>query len=59
MDTIEKFKTVIHHHENVFKSTQHQRLARGVLPHDIFNEIIYHILGEEEQRNLLSFINPL
>ena len=58
MDSIEKkFQLVIHHHENVVKSSQHHRLVPGALPHDVLHEILNRTLTLTNKRNLVSFIN--
>jgi hypothetical protein len=58
-DAIEKkFKSVVWHHENAVKSSQHHRLAPGALPHDILDGIIEHVTAiakkEKERIQILS-----
>jgi hypothetical protein len=51
-----KFQSVVHHHKNVVKLTQHHRLALGALPHDIFDSIISHVVQVADKKNLVPFI---
>jgi len=52
-----KFQSVVHHHENVVKSAQHQWQAPGHFPHDVLDEILNHTLSVARKRNMVSFIN--
>ncbi len=63
-----KFQSVVHHHKNVVKSTQHHRLAPGAkltslgaytyeLPHNVLDEILNHTLSVARKRNMVSFVN--
>ncbi len=57
-DTVEKkFQSVVNHHEKVVKSARYHRLAPGVLPHDILDEILNHTLSMMRKRNIISFVN--
>jgi hypothetical protein len=56
-DAIEKkFQSVVHHHKNVVKSAQHNRLAPGALPHDVLDGIINHIVQVAKKKNLVPFV---
>jgi hypothetical protein len=56
-DAIEKkFQLVVHHHENVFKSAQHHRLAPGALPHDVLDGIMNHVVQVTKKKNLIPFV---
>jgi len=50
-----KVQSIVHHHENVVKSTQHHRLAPGALPQDVLDEIQNHTLSVARKRNMVSF----
>jgi hypothetical protein len=56
-DAIEKKSlSVVCHHENVVKSTQHHRLAPGALPHDVLDGIIAHVTEVAQKKNLVPFV---
>jgi GMP synthase PP-ATPase subunit len=50
-----KFQLVIHHHQNMAKSTQHHWLAPGTLPHNVLDEILNHNLTVAKKHNLGAF----
>jgi hypothetical protein len=56
-DVIEKkFKSVVHHHENVVKLAQHHRHAPGAYPHDVLDVIIDHVFQVAKKKNLVPFV---
>jgi len=56
-DAIEKkFQLVIHHHENLVKSAQHDWLAPGALPHDVLDGIIEHVMHVAKKKILVPFV---
>jgi len=56
-DAIEKkFQSVVWHHENIVKSSQHHRMAHLALPHDVLDKIIDHVVNVAKKKNLVSFI---
>jgi hypothetical protein len=56
-DAIEKkFQSVVHHHENVVKLAQHDRLAPGALPHDVLDGIINHVVQVAKKKNMVPFV---
>jgi hypothetical protein len=52
-----KFHSMVHHHENVFKSAQHHRLAPCVLSPDVLDKILNHALIVAQKCNLIPFVN--
>jgi hypothetical protein len=51
-----KFKSVIHHHENIIKLAQQHRLVPGALPHDILDGIIFLVVEVAARKNLVLFV---